>query len=150
MSKISITKEFSFEAAHALEGYDGPCRNIHGHSYKLHVTVSGTPVSDPSSPKCGMVMDFSDLKKIIKEQIVDPLDHALILSDDSIFLSEDRVGASFSKVMIVRFRPTSENLLIDFAGRIIPLLPQGVSLDCLRLRETANSYAEWHAGDQSF
>ena len=55
---IRLTKEFTFEAAHALEGYDGLCREIHGHSYRLFVTVKGTPCADESNPKFGMVMDF--------------------------------------------------------------------------------------------
>ncbi|MEI7897813.1 MAG: 6-carboxytetrahydropterin synthase, partial [bacterium] len=82
MNQIRVTKEFRFEAAHALMGYDGPCKNIHGHSYELSVTVIGTPVTDRSSAKLGMVMDFGDLKKIIKKQIVDPFDHALLLNSE--------------------------------------------------------------------
>jgi 6-pyruvoyltetrahydropterin/6-carboxytetrahydropterin synthase len=143
---ITITKEFSFEAAHALEGYDGPCRNIHGHSYKLSVTVSGIPVTDPASPKKGMIMDFSDLKKIVKEHIIDPLDHALVLPTDSSLPIASQAGESFSKIIFVGYQPTSENLLIDFAGRIGNLLPEGVRLVRMRLRETATSCAEWHAG----
>ena len=59
MSVIRVTKEFTFEAAHALYNYDGQCSNIHGHSYRLFVTVKGSPVSDINHPKNGMVMDFS-------------------------------------------------------------------------------------------
>jgi 6-pyruvoyltetrahydropterin/6-carboxytetrahydropterin synthase len=141
---ISITKEFSFEAAHALEGYDGPCRNIHGHSYKLYVTVTGTPNPDPASPKKGMVMDFSDLKKIVKSNITDPLDHALILPSDTSIRISGEVGQNFAKIHMVDYQPTSENLLIDFASKIKGMLPEGVRLLSLRLRETANSFAEWH------
>jgi len=72
-----ITKEFKFECAHALTGYDGKCSHIHGHSYKLRVTVKGKPIDDPKSPKFGMVLDFNDLEKIIKENIIDKFDHAL-------------------------------------------------------------------------
>ena len=61
MSYIRVTKEFSFEMAHVLEGYDGPCREIHGHSYRLFVTVAGTPCDDPANPKYGMVIDFGIL-----------------------------------------------------------------------------------------
>ena len=60
-SVIRVTKEFSFEMAHALTNYDGPCRNIHGHSYRLFVTVSGIPSDDPRDPRNGMVIDFSEL-----------------------------------------------------------------------------------------
>ena len=79
MAVIRLTKEFSFEAAHALDGYDGPCREIHGHSYRLFVTVKGTPAEDASNPKCGMVLDFGVLKRIVSEEIVSHFDHALVL-----------------------------------------------------------------------
>ena len=79
MSTIRITKEFTFETAHALYGYDGKCKNIHGHSYKLAVTVIGTPITDPTNVKMGMVIDFGDLKSIVKEEVVDPLIMQLFL-----------------------------------------------------------------------
>ena len=71
MSVIRLTKEFSFEMAHSLSGYDGACREIHGHSYKLFVTVQGEPNADPNNPKYGMVMDFGELKRIVGRLIVD-------------------------------------------------------------------------------
>jgi 6-pyruvoyltetrahydropterin/6-carboxytetrahydropterin synthase len=147
MTLIRITKEFRFEAAHALQGYDGPCKNIHGHSYKLSVTIVGEPVSDVDSPKKGMVMDFGELKKIIKRSVIDPFDHSFILSSE--YPSEDfnRSGEAFSNVILVGYQPTSENLLIDFAGRIKNLMPPNARLHSLRLRETSSSFAEWFAGD---
>jgi 6-pyruvoyltetrahydropterin/6-carboxytetrahydropterin synthase len=147
MSVIRITKEFRFEAAHALKGYDGPCRNIHGHSYKLSVTIIGDPVEIKESPKKGMIMDFSELKKIIKKTVIDPFDHALILSSDYPDDEFKRSGEAFSNVILVEYQPTSENLLIDFAARIRRLLPYAVRLNSLRLRETSTSYAEWFAED---
>ena len=79
MIVIRLTKEFSFEAAHALDGYDGPCREIHGHSYRLFVTVKGRPMAGEGDPKCGMVMDFGVLKRIVNEEIVSHFDHSLVL-----------------------------------------------------------------------
>lgn len=79
MTKIRLTKEFSFEAAHLLEGYDGACREIHGHSYRLFVTVRGVPVCDGRNPKLGMVMDFGQLKRIVGEEVVQRLDHAFVM-----------------------------------------------------------------------
>ena len=70
MSKIRITKQFSFETGHALYGYDGKCKNVHGHSYKLSVTVIGTPITDTTNVKYGMVIDFSDLKKNSSKNIM--------------------------------------------------------------------------------
>jgi 6-pyruvoyl tetrahydropterin synthase/QueD family protein len=147
MNQIRVTKEFSFEAAHALKGYDGPCKNVHGHSYILSVTVIGVPNDDRESAKFGMVMDFSDLKRIIKEHIVAPLDHAFLLNSDVPYQDLEKLGDPFTNIMTVPYQPTSENFLLDFAKRITELLPAGVKLHSMRLRETANSYAEWYAED---
>jgi 6-pyruvoyltetrahydropterin/6-carboxytetrahydropterin synthase len=146
MNQIRVTKEFHFEAAHALTGYDGPCRNIHGHSYVLSVTVVGSPSVDPDSSKLGMVIDFGDLKRIVKKEIVDVYDHALILHDIS-GNNNLPTGDPFRNVIYVPYQPTSENLLIDFAARIKLLLPASLTLFSIRLRETATSYAEWFASD---
>jgi 6-pyruvoyltetrahydropterin/6-carboxytetrahydropterin synthase len=147
MNQVRVTKEFRFESAHALWGYDGACRNIHGHSYELSVTVSGTPITDPASAKLGMVMDFGDLKRIIRERIVDPFDHALLLNANAPLQELQKSGEPFTNILFLPYQPTSENMLIDFAARIRELLPAGVKLHSMRLRETANSYAEWFAGD---
>ena len=64
---IRISKEFRFETGHALFGYDGLCKNVHGHSYKLTVTLIGKPIIESNNVKFGMIMDFSDLKKIINK-----------------------------------------------------------------------------------
>jgi len=148
MSVIRLTKEFSFEAAHMLEGYDGLCREIHGHSYRLFVTVKGEPVSDPTSPKLGMVMDFGILKRIVNEQIVDRLDHAFMMrrteNAEEVLLA---LGGSFSKVVLTDYQPTCENMLADFAERLLGALPEEVELCSLKLHETATSFAEWYASD---
>jgi 6-pyruvoyltetrahydropterin/6-carboxytetrahydropterin synthase len=81
MAVIRISKEFNFDMAHALLGYDGLCKNIHGHSYTLIVTVKGEPIHDDTSPKNGMLIDFGDLKRLIKGQIISEYDHALVLND---------------------------------------------------------------------
>jgi len=145
MASLRITKEFSFEAAHALKDYDGPCRSIHGHSYQLSVTVTGSPVTSHQSPKRGMIMDFSEIKKIMKMQVIDRMDHALILPSDLDTDEMQKMGETFSKVIVVDYQPTSENMLIDFAERIQNALPEDVILYSMRLRETATSYAEWFA-----
>lgn len=148
-STVHITKEFRFEAAHALWGYDGACRNIHGHSYILYVTLKGTPINDPHHPKYGMVMDFSVLKKIVNKEIVDRFDHALMVRKgtphENLAGSSDLVG----KMLALDYQPTCENMVIDFAQRIKAQLPQEISLHSIRLHETATSYAEWVAEDNS-
>ena len=148
-SIIRITKEFKFEMAHALMGYDGPCRNIHGHSYALKVTVAGRPVTDETNPKLGMVMDFGDLKKIVREAIVDEFDHALVLNNKMPAQFIDELKENFERIIMVDYQPTSELMIIDFAERIQKLLPQNVELKYLLLRETVTSYAEWFAEENS-
>ncbi len=150
MTKIRLTKEFNFETAHALKGYDGSCRNIHGHSYRLFVTVVGEPNGDTQSPKYGMVLDFGELKRIVNEQIVDRLDHALVLRSDSrsqeCCEALDRLGV-YESVIACDYQPTCENMLVDFAQRISSQLPESVALHSLKLHETATSFAEWYASD---
>lgn len=147
--KIRITKHFDFETAHALWGYDGKCKNIHGHSYHLYVTVIGEPMEDSNHPKNGMVLDFGDLKKIVNEQIVDVFDHATVLNKNSPHKELAKTLENHAhKIVLVAYQPTSEKMLFDFAERIIAQLPENVFLHSLKLYETANSYAEWFAEDQ--
>lgn len=134
--------------AHTLDGYDGACREIHGHSYRLFVTVRGVPCADESSPKCGMVVDFGVLKSIVNRLVVDRLDHSLVLrrserNESILGVLKDRFG----RVVEVDYQPTCENMISDFASRISAELPEGVELTALRLYETATSYAEWLAED---
>ncbi|NWJ52632.1 MAG: 6-carboxytetrahydropterin synthase [Bacteroidetes bacterium] len=147
MSIIRITKEFKFEMAHALKGYIGPCRNIHGHSYELFVTVKGEPVNNPGSSDNGMVIDFKLLKSIVRENIIDLYDHALVLHKDSAALINDESRELYGKLVTVEYQPTSENLLIYFAEVLKQKLPNTVKLHSLFLRETVTSFAEWFAED---
>lgn len=149
MSKIRITKSFSFETGHALYGYDGLCKNVHGHSYKLDVTVIGTPISDPNHVKYGMVIDFKDLKKIVIDEIVDVFDHATVFNKNTPHVAlAATLEESGHKVLLVDYQPTSEEMIIDFAAKIKAKLPHNNKLHHLRLQETATSFAEWYAADQ--
>ena len=127
MNTIRITKEFTFEMAHALFGYDGPCKNVHGHSYKLAVTVKGNPISDARNVKHGMIMDFTDLKTIVKP-IVAKLDHSTILNANSPHKNLSENNKLFDKLVLVNYQPTCENMLIDIAEQILPQLPEQVKL----------------------
>ena len=148
MSKIRITKKFRFEAAHALYGYDGKCKNIHGHNYNLFVTVIGVPVSDNSNVKCGMVMDFGDLKKIVNSEIINEFDHSVILNKNSPHkVLADELLKNGHKVILANYQPTIEEMIIDFAKRISSKLSAEIKLHSLKLEETETSYSEWFAAD---
>ncbi len=149
MGNIRITKQFSFETGHALYGYDGKCKNVHGHSYKLDVTVIGQPITDTTNVKYGMVIDFGDLKKIVKEEIVDVFDHATVFNQNTphVELAKELMDRGHN-VLLVDYQPTSEMMVIDFAKKIKKRLPNNIKLHSLKLQETATSFAEWFAQDQ--
>lgn len=148
MSKIRITKQFSFETGHALYGYDGKCKNVHGHSYKLFVTVIGTPITDSDNVKFGMVIDFGDLKKMVKKEIVDKFDHATVFNKNTPHIElASELESRGHEVILVDYQPTSENMVIDFAEKIVKNLPDHINLHSLKLQETDSSYAEWYAED---
>lgn len=148
MGNIRITKQFNFETGHALYGYDGKCRNVHGHSYKLSVTVIGRPITDTSHVKLGMVIDFGDLKKIVKEEIVDQFDHATVFNKNTphIELAKELMDRGHN-VILADYQPTSENMVIDFAEKIKVRLPKNIRLHSLKLQETDTSFAEWFASE---
>ena len=145
---IRITKQFSFETGHALYGYDGKCKNVHGHSYKLFVTVIGKPISDNNNVKYGMVIDFGDLKKIIKEEIVDIFDHATVFNKNTphVDLAKELQNRGHN-VILVDYQPTSEMMVIDFAKKISKRLPDSIKLHSLKLQETDSCFAEWFKSD---
>jgi 6-pyruvoyltetrahydropterin/6-carboxytetrahydropterin synthase len=147
MAWVRVTKRFHFEMAHTLYGYDGLCHNIHGHSYNLEVTVSGEPINQPGHPKDGMIIDFSELKEIVKTNITERFDHALMVNRlvprDQLELLEKTT----SRLIIVGFQPTSENIATYIAGILQQHLPLNVSLFSIRLYETVTSFAEWFASD---
>jgi len=148
MSNIRITKQFSFETGHALYGYDGKCKNVHGHSYKLSVTVIGKPIADNTNVKYGMVIDFGDLKKIIKAEIVDVFDHATVFNKNTphVELAKELEQRGHN-ILLVDYQPTSEMMVIDFSKKIKKHLPENIKLHSIKLQETDTSFAEWYAED---
>lgn len=143
---IRITKIFTFETAHVLYNYDGKCKNMHGHSYKLFVTVKGEPIDDMENVKNGMVVDFGDIKKIVKEEVVDVWDHAVMINGLSPHKSlGDKLEEEGHNVIFCDYQPTCENMLYDIAAKIKNKLPSHIELAYLKLHETENSYGEWLA-----
>ncbi len=147
MAKIRVTKRFHFEMAHTLYEYDGLCRNIHGHSYNLEVTLIGEPRKEPGHPKDGMVIDFGDLKEIVKLQIVSRFDHSLMVNRLVPEEQKNLLKKTTDRLIVVDFQPTSENIAGYIAKILQQHLPAGVTLFSIRLYETVTSFAEWFASD---
>ena len=141
MNCVTITKIFSFEAAHALMGYNGPCKNIHGHSYKLWVTISGEV-----DTKTGMILDFNDLKKVVYETIISRFDHSLMLNIADKMVNA-QTGTLAENLLVLPFNPSSENLIIHFSELLKKALPQHIQLHGLKLYETDSSFTEWFSRD---
>ena len=146
--RIRLTKIFTFEMAHALPGYDGLCRHIHGHSFNLEVCVLGEPLQQPGHPKNGMVMDFKTLKGIVQEGFVGRFDHALVLPETVAPDVLDLLQKQFGRVLALPFQPTCENLISICVQNLRHAMPPGVELCRIRLSETGTSYAEWYAADE--
>ncbi len=145
--KIRVTKVFTIDMAHALHGYDGLCKNIHGHTYRLSVTLIGRTIQEEGHVKQGMVIDFSDFKKIVKEKAVDVFDHTLVLNANSPHAKIQGLADNFERLILTDYQPSCENLLIDILSRINANLPSNVELCNVRLEETPTSYAEWFKSD---
>lgn len=140
---LRVTKIFRFETAHAIFGYAGSCRNIHGHSYVLHVTVQQAVANDEFLSAPGFVIDFKELKAIVKEAVIDRFDHRILLSDA--YLNKHPNLTSLDNLEVWRVEPTAENILLQVKNKLQELLPASVALSSLKLYETADSYAEWAA-----
>ncbi|MDY3330993.1 MAG: 6-carboxytetrahydropterin synthase QueD [Pelistega sp.] len=137
---MKVVKTFTFDSSHLLDGHDGKCKNLHGHTYKLEVEVSG-PLHD-DGPKEGMVIDFSDLKAVVKEQVVDKMDHAFLYN--RLNERESAIAALLEgwnlKTYALEQRTTAEVM----SRHIFLLLQQqGLPVTRVRLWETPNSYSEY-------
>jgi len=145
MATLRLTRVFSFDMAHVLLNYHGKCKNIHGHTYKLEVSVKGIPCNDDTSPKKGMLIDFSDFKKIIEQEVISEWDHALMIHQDSDPVLLASLKKNYEKIIPVPFLPTTENMICELASKIATILPTDLELFSLRLYETEKSFAEWYA-----
>jgi 6-pyruvoyltetrahydropterin/6-carboxytetrahydropterin synthase len=139
---VEIHKTFHFEAAHALDGYEGKCKNIHGHSYVLEISVRGKVNQDTTISASGMVLDFGDLKKLVQEYILPLYDHCLLLRKDSRFKELVQLN---EKLRFVDFQPTCENMLLEIVWILKSKLPSHVELSSCLLRETNSSFATWRS-----
>jgi len=132
---MKIAKEFTWEMGHRLPFHAGKCKNLHGHSYKCMVELTGEP------DKNGMVMDYYDLKKVI-EPILDELDHAFMVckKDNEMIEVLEKLN---SRQVVVDFETTAENICVYLLNKIKSAkLPSNIKSLKIRVLETENSYAE--------
>lgn len=145
--RIRVTRQFTFDMAHALFGHKGLCKNIHGHTYTLSITLLGDVIKDPGNTNDGMVIDFSVLRDLVKEKVISVYDHALVLNGNSPHRELHPLTQSFEKVLYMDKQPTCENLVVLIAGNLNRYLPHGMILHHVSLQETPTSRAEWFYED---
>jgi 6-pyruvoyltetrahydropterin/6-carboxytetrahydropterin synthase len=150
---MQITCRLEFDSGHRIPHHESQCRHLHGHRYGIEITLSGGIIATEASPRQGMVMDFSDVKKIARRELVDIWDHAFLV------YRGDRVVVDFlqslpdHKTVILPSVPTAENLaveafaILDRAYR--DFYGNHLRLERVRLFETPNSWADAIRGHQA-
>ncbi|MBK7887961.1 MAG: 6-carboxytetrahydropterin synthase [Bacteroidetes bacterium] len=139
--KVSLTKIFTFDTAHALENYPGKCRHIHGHTYILHVTISGDIRNERGDPYDGIIIDFSELKKWVHDAVIQQFDHALLLREGSALAA--MTFPEWERIYLTSYQPSCENILLDILQKLQTTIPNNILVKKLTLYETPTSYAEW-------
>lgn len=137
---ISVTKILRFEAAHVINEYPGACGRIHGHSYELHITVKLASAVGGYIGGMGIIYDFKDLKKLVSTEVIEVLDHKLLVSKK--YVGTTKIHLPPEEIVVFEAEPTAENLLIFINERLRGKMPDEVRLISLRLWETKDSYAE--------
>ena len=138
---LSLTKIFHFEMAHAIYGYPGTCKNIHGHSYELHVTVCSSEEKQGYIASPGFVLDFKEIKKLVMPVVLEIFDHKLVLSRD--YLAKFPDTHLQENLFVLESEPSAENILIYIQHTLSANLPSTIRLVKLKLYETKDSYAQW-------
>ena len=141
---LTVTKTVRFDAAHVLTNHQGMCRNLHGHTYRVDVSVRRGPATQSAEIPSDMVIDFKDLKRVIEESVVSRFDHAFIYNETS--PAESEIAAVVVKhgmrAVALPWRSTAENLARHFFAELSARIP-GVS--SVKVWETPDSSAEYRA-----
>ena len=142
---LRLTKIFHFEMAHAIHGYQGACKNIHGHSYELHVTLGTVEIQKEYIPMPGFIIDFKQIKNLVNTAIIEKFDHSLILS--TAYLSDHPTNNIHDNLIIWEVETSAENILLYMEDVLNSRLPSDIKLIQIKLYETKDSFAEWIADD---
>lgn len=144
---LTITKRLEFDAGHRIPQHKSQCRNLHGHRYALEITLQGEPVADTTSSDHGMLMDFSDVKALAKEHLVDLWDHAFLVHDSDTLIVDLLARIPGHKTVVLNRVPTAENLVAIAFEILDPVYTarfgSGLVLKKLRLYETPNGWADF-------
>ena len=143
---LTITRKLEFDAGHRIPDHNSQCRNLHGHRYTLEITLTGQVVEHDGYADNGMIMDFSDVKALARENLVDLWDHAFLVYEKDVKVKEFLESLPNHKTVVLNRVPTVENLA-KIAFDILRAVYQdrystGLSLSKIKLFETPNCWAE--------
>ena len=143
---MHITRRLEFDAGHRIPNHNSQCKHLHGHRYALEITLSGDIINQEGISEQGMVMDFSDVKRIAKEQVVDAWDHAFLVYRGDKAVMDFLHTLADHKTVILEVVPTAENLaqvafkLLDHA--YLDKYNNHLTQQRVRLYETPNNWAD--------
>jgi 6-pyruvoyltetrahydropterin/6-carboxytetrahydropterin synthase len=143
---LTITRKLEFDAGHRIPDHKSQCRNLHGHRYTVEITLVGQVIDVEGSSDNGMIMDFSDVKALAKQHLVDVWDHAFLVYEKDHAVREFLQSLPGHKTVVIPRIPTVENLART-AFDILKVAYQdrygtGLALQRLVLHETPNCWAE--------
>ena len=147
-SNISITRRLEFDSGHRIPNHDGQCRHLHGHRYAIEVTLTGEVADHPGKADDGMVLDFGDIKRLTNQYVVEPWDHAFLVSKEDEKLVAFLASLPNHKTVIMEHVPTVENLANAAFAILQPVFNKAfggrLELSAVRLYETPNCWADVH------
>lgn len=141
-----ITRRLEFDAGHRIPNHNSQCRHLHGHRYAIEITLSGDIINAEGRSEQGMVMDFSDVKRIAQQQLVDHWDHAFLVYRGDKKVCEFLSGMPDHKTVVMDVVPTAENLAELAFGILNPAYQDTygnhLRLERIRIFETPNNWAD--------
>ena len=147
---LTITRKLEFDAGHRIPDHNSQCRNLHGHRYTLEITLTGTVVTQEGQSDTGMIMDFSDVKRLAKDALVDVWDHAFLVYKNDHAVRQFLDSLPNHKTVVLPLVPTVENLAQIAFDQLKSVYADhfgtGLSLAGIKLYETPNCWAEVRNG----
>lgn len=141
-----ITRKLEFDAGHRISTHNSQCRHLHGHRYVIEITLSGNIISEKGVAQQGMVMDFSEVKRIAKSALVDKWDHAFLVYSGDAPVMEFLQSLKDHKTVVLDVQPTAENLAMIAFGILDEayqdIYGNHLQLEQVRLFETPNCWAD--------
>ena len=143
---LTITRKLEFDAGHRIPDHKSQCRNLHGHRYTLEITLVGDVIEQEGNSDNGMIMDFSDVKALAKQHLVDVWDHAFLVYAGDTAVREFLASLPGHKTVTIDRIPTVENLARTAFDLLKTVFTDrygtGLRLRKLVLHETPNCWAE--------